>query len=133
MKGFPGILLAATPGGLDAPALCRTIDVGARSDLELTLLGIVETPRSSHLLLRSGPISPLTKRTARCWHKSVDPVIVGDSTPRWEPWPTRVPRRDHGHTAESTLRSVGCSVLTIKPEGLETPVRLAESRSRRRS
>ncbi|MCP4410554.1 MAG: universal stress protein [Gammaproteobacteria bacterium] len=30
-----------------------------------------------------------------------------------------------GNTAESVLNQVGCSVLTVKPQGFETPVRLA--------
>ena len=31
-----------------------------------------------------------------------------------------------GNTAETILRSVSCSVLALKPEGFETPVRLAK-------
>jgi nucleotide-binding universal stress UspA family protein len=30
-----------------------------------------------------------------------------------------------GNTAENVLSQVGCSVLTVKPQGFETPVRLA--------
>ncbi len=30
-----------------------------------------------------------------------------------------------GNTAENVLNQVGCSVLTVKPQGFETPVRLA--------
>jgi nucleotide-binding universal stress UspA family protein len=31
-----------------------------------------------------------------------------------------------GNTAERILRQVGCSVLTVKPDGFVTPVRLDE-------
>lgn len=37
-----------------------------------------------------------------------------------------------GNTAETILRSVSCSVLALKPDGFETPVRLPDGRFRSR-
>ena len=37
---------------------------------------------------------------------------------------TGIPGLFIGNTAETVLRQVHCSVLTVKPEGFETPVRL---------
>ncbi len=74
--------------------------------------------RHSVHLLRGEPAEVIIDLAAR---RSID-LIIMSTIGR-----TGIPGLFIGNTAETVLRQVDCSVLTVKPEGFDTPVRLEQT------
>jgi universal stress protein E len=70
-------------------------------------------------LLRGEPAEVIIELAAK---RSIDLIIMG-TVGR-----TGIPGLFIGNTAETVLRQVECSVLTVKPEGFVTPVRLDQTK-----
>ena len=78
-------------------------------------------PHNVHLL-RGEPAEVIIGLAAK---RSIDLIIMGTVTR------TGIPGLFIGNTAETVLRQVDCSVLTVKPRGFVTPVRLDQTQAGR--
>ena len=122
----PGEEVLRTHGRLPAAEVDQIVrDTGATHESWLNgllagypLSGI---PHSVHLL-RGEPAEVIIELATK---RRTDLIIMGTVAG------TGIPGLFIGNTAETVLRQVNCSVLTVKPEGFVTPVRLDQTKGGR--
>ncbi len=98
----------------DVDEIVRGIEAAHQSELDRLLRPYPYDKRTVHLIKgQAGDVIPNLAESLE-----VDLVVIG-TVGR-----TGVPGLLIGNTAETILNAVDCSVLTLKPEGFETPIQV---------